>query len=318
MLIGTIILQSVISTCLVERANLAKSMKSLFSGFEKIVREAEPLAPHTWFRLGGPVEFFAEPGTVDELTALVRRCHDAGVQIRVLGGGSNLLVRDDGVEGMVVRLSAPAFSEIAVQSGTVTCGGGAKLGHVVSTVVREGLAGLETLVGIPGTVGGALHGNAGSRGGDVGQWTSRATVMTRSGEILQREREDLVFSYRQSSLDELVILACQFQMEEDDPQELTKRMQTQWIVKRAAQPAGDKPAGSIFKNPRGISAGMLIEQAGLKATRVGGAEVSERHANFIVVSPEAKSADVLKLIELVRSRVAEHLGVELETEIEIW
>ena len=293
-------------------------MKSLFGGFEKIVREAEPLAPHTWFHLGGPAEFFAEPNTVEELAALVRRCHDAGVQIRLLGGGSNLLVRDDGIEGLVVRLATAAFAEISVNGRTVTAGGGAKLGHIVSTVVREGLAGLETLVAIPGTVGGALHGNAGSRGGNVGQWTSRATVMTRAGEVFQREREELVFSYRQSSLDELAILACQFQLEEDDPQELTKRMQTQWIVKKAAQPLGDKPAGSIFKNPRGISAGMLIEQAGLKGTRVGGAEVSDRNANFIVVSPEATSTDVLKLIELVRSRVAEHLGVELETEIEVW
>jgi len=293
-------------------------MKSLFGGFEKIVREAEPLAPHTWFHLGGPAEFFAEPNTVEELAALVRRCHDAGVQIRLLGGGSNLLVRDDGIEGLVVRLSTAAFAEISVHGRTVTAGGGAKLGHVVSTVVREGLAGLETLVAIPGTVGGALHGNAGSRGGDVGQWTSRATVMTRAGEVFQRERDELVFSYRQSSLDELAILACQFQLEEDDPQELTKRMQTQWIVKKAAQPLGDKPAGSIFKNPRGISAGMLIEQAALKGTRVGGAEVSDRNANFIIVSPEATSTDVLKLIELVRSRVAEHLGVELETEIEVW
>jgi UDP-N-acetylmuramate dehydrogenase len=298
--------------------DLSKSMKSLFGGFEKIVREAEPLAPHTWFQLGGPAEFFAEPNSVEELAALVRRCHDAGVQIRLLGGGSNLLVRDNGVEGLVVRLSAPTFSEIGVQARTVTAGGGAKLGHIVSTVVAAGLAGLETLVGIPGTVGGALHGNSGSRGGDVGQWTSRATVMSRSGEVLQREREDLVFSYRQSSLDELAILACQFQLEEDDPQELTKRMQTQWIVKKAGEPLGDQRSGCIFKNPRGISAGMLIEQAGLKATRIGGAEVSERNANFIVVAPEATSADVLKLIELVRSRVAERLGVELETEIEIW
>ena len=297
---------------------MAKSVKSLMHGFEKIVREAEPLAPHTWFHLGGPAEFFAEPNTAEELAALVRRCHDDAVPIRVLGGGSNLLVRDDGVAGVVVRLSAAPFNEITVQGRTVTAGGGARLGHVVSTVVREGLAGLETLVGIPGTVGGALHGNAGSRGGDIGQWTCRATVMARGGEIIHREREDLVFSYRQSSLDELVILGCQFQLEEDDPQDLTKRMQKQWIVKKASQPLGHQSAGCIFKNPRGISAGLLIDQAGLKGTRVGGAEVSDRHANFIVADADATSADVLKLIELVRSRVAERLGVELETEIEIW
>jgi UDP-N-acetylmuramate dehydrogenase len=297
---------------------LGKSVKPFINGFEKIVREAEPLAPHTWFHLGGPAEYFAEPNTVEELAALVRRCHDDGIPIRVLGGGSNLLVRDDGVSGVVVRLSAAPFNEISLQGRIVTAGGGARLGHVVSTVVREGMAGLEPLVGIPGTIGGALHGNTGSRGGDIGQWTCRATVMTRSGEVLQREREDLVFSYRQSSLDELVILGCQFQLEEEDPQELTKRMQKLWIVKKASQPLGHQSAGCIFKNPRGISAGMLVDQAGLKGTRVGGAEVSDRHANFIVADAEATSADVLKLIELVRSRVAERLGVELETEIEIW
>ncbi|HKD38446.1 MAG TPA: UDP-N-acetylmuramate dehydrogenase, partial [Pirellulales bacterium] len=219
---------------------------------------------------------------------------------------------------VVVRLSAPPFNEIRVQGKTVTAGGGARLGHVISTVVRDGLAGLEPLVGIPGTIGGALHGNAGSRGGDIGQWTCRATVMSRSSEIIERQREDLVFSYRQSSLDELVILGCQFQLEEEDPQELTKRMQKLWIVKKASQPLGHQSAGCIFKNPRGISAGMLIDQAGLKGTRVGGAEVSDRHANFIVTESDATSADVLRLIELVRSRVAERLGVELETEIEVW
>jgi UDP-N-acetylmuramate dehydrogenase len=297
---------------------LGKSVKPLISGFEKIVREAEPLAPHTWFHLGGPAEFFAEPNTVEELAALVRRCHDDGVPIRILGGGSNLLVRDDGVSGVVVRLSAAPFNEISVQGKIVTAGGGARLGHVISTVVREGLAGLEPLVGIPGTIGGSLHGNAGSRGGDIGQWTCRATVMARNAEIIQREREDLVFSYRQSSLDELVILGCQFQLEEEDPQELTKRMQKMWIVKKASQPLGHQSAGCIFKNPRGISAGMLVDQAGLKGTRVGGAEVSDRHANFIVTDADATSGDVLRLIELVRSRVAERLGVELETEIEIW
>lgn len=287
-------------------------------GFEKIVRRDEPLAPHTWFGLGGPAQYFAEPNTLDELAALVRRCRDESIPLRVLGGGSNLLVRDEGVSGVVLRLSAPTFTEMFVQGQLVTAGGGAKLGHVVSTAVREGLAGLEMLVGIPGTLGGALHGNAGSRGGDVGQWTCRAMVMTRAGEVFERGREDLIFAYRESSLDELVILSAQFQLERDNPQELTKRMQKQWIMKKASQPLGHQSAGCIFKNPRGISAGMLIEQAGLKGTRIGGAEISDRHANFIVVDPDASSADVLKLMELVRSRVAERLGVELETEVEVW
>ncbi len=291
---------------------------ALLSGFEKIIRPGEPLAPHTWFHLGGPAEYFAEPGSIDELSALVRRCQAENIPIRLLGGGSNILVRDAGVPGVVLHLSHPVFSDVKVEGQTITAGGGAKLGHVISTAVREGLAGLETLVGIPGTLGGALHGNAGGHGGDIGQWTSQATVMTRTGEIVVRKREELVFAYRQSSLDELVILGAQLRLESDDPEDLTKRMQKQWIVKKSSQPLSHQSAGCIFKNPRGMSAGMLIDQAGLKGTRVGQAEVSDRHGNFIIANPQATSDDVLKLIDLVRERVAERLGIELEREIEVW
>ena len=297
---------------------MTKTATGLGKELDHILRPGEPLAQHTWLRLGGPAEYFAEPTSVEELSALVRRCREQNLPIRILGGGSNLLVRDEGVHGVVARLDAPAFSQIQVKGDRAIAGGGAKLGHVISVAVREGLAGLEPLVGIPGTIGGALHGNSGSRGGDLGQWTCRATVMTRSGEIIERGRNDMVFAYRQSSLDELVILEGEFQLEPENPQELTKRMQKQWIVKKAGQPMTHQNSGCIFKNPRGLSAGMLIETAGVKTTRVGGAEVSDRHANFIITSPEATSKDVLKLIDLVRSRVAERLGVELETEIEIW
>jgi UDP-N-acetylmuramate dehydrogenase len=288
-----------------------------FKEFE-FVRQAEPLAPHTWFQLGGPAEFFAVPRTIDELASLVKRCHQEQLTLRVLGGGSNILVRDQGISGVVVQLSAPAFAEIGVTGRTVSGGGGAKLGHVISTSVREGLGGLESLVGIPGTVGGALHGNAGGHAGDIGQWTSRTVVMSRTGEIFDRERDDLVFAYRQSNLEDFVVLRAEFQLEKEDREELTKRMQKLWIVKKAGQPLGHQSAGCIFKNPRGMSAGMLIDQAGLKGTRIGGAEVSDRHANFIVANPGATSQEVLQLIDLVRHRVAERLGVELETEIDIW
>jgi len=291
---------------------------TVVSGFEKIVRRDEPLAGRTWLQLGGVASFYAEPKSVDELAALVRRCCDEEVPIRVLGSGSNVLVRDDGVSGMVVSLGGPAFTDIRVTDGRLMVGGGAKLAHAISETVRAGLAGLEPLVGIPGTVGGALHGNSGSRGGDIGQWACRATVMTRTGEILQRNREDLVFAYRQSSLDELVILSAEFQLEEDDPERLTKRMQKQWIIKKAGHPLSHQNVASVFKNPRGMSAGMLIDQAGLKGTRVGAVEVSQRHANFIVADEGATSQDVLRLMDIVRSRVAERLGVELETELEIW
>jgi UDP-N-acetylmuramate dehydrogenase len=218
----------------------------------------------------------------------------------------------------VLFLSAPAFGEITVSGRSVTAGGGAKLSHVISTAVREGLAGLETLVGIPGTVGAALRGNVDAGSGDLGQWTSGATVMSRSGEIRTRARNDLRFAYRQSNLDELVILSGTFELEEGDPQELTKRLQKLWIVKKASQPQGKHTVASLFKDVGGVSAATLIEQAGLKMAHVGRAQVCEHNANFVVAGAGASSSEVLDLIELLRNSVAERLGVELVTQLEIW
>jgi UDP-N-acetylmuramate dehydrogenase len=282
------------------------------------VKEKVPLADRTWFKLGGPAQFFAEPNSVDELQAVVQRSRDEGLQVRLLGGGSNVLVRDEGVSGMVISLTGHAFSTVTIQGNLVTVGGAAQLANVITAAVGAGLAGLEPLVGIPGTIGGALHGNAGTQAGDIGQWTAGATVMTRAGELVTRERNDLVFAYRQSSLDELAIVDAQFELEQENPDEITKRMQKQWIFKKANLPMAHENTGCIFRNPRGMSAGMLIDQAGLKGETVGGVEVSQRHANFFIAHPKATTRDVLKLIDLVRSHVAERMGVELETEIEIW
>jgi UDP-N-acetylmuramate dehydrogenase len=288
------------------------------AGFEHIVREQEPLAPYTWLRLGGAAQYFAEPTTVEELAALVRRCHESGTAMRVLGGGSNLLVRDEGVSGVVVSLGAAAFGRIEVAGRILKAGGGAKLGHVISTAVREGLAGLESLVGIPGTLGGALHTNAGTLGGDIGQYTTSASVMSRKGEIATRQKEEFRFGYRASSLDELVILDATLELDPGDARSLTKQMQQAWILKRAEQPLFDQNAGQIFKSPGGVSAASLIEDAKLDSARVGDAAISDRNANFIVAGPKATSRDVLELIELVRKGVAERVGVELELAVEVW
>jgi UDP-N-acetylmuramate dehydrogenase len=292
-------------------------MMAAMSGID-CVRDGVPLAERTWFKVGGAAQFFAEPTSVHELKSVVERASREGLHVRLLGGGSNVLVRDEGVTGMVISLANPAFANISTTGERITLGAGAMLANAITVTVGAGLAGLEPLVGIPGTVGGALHGNSGSHGGDIGQWASRATVMTRSGEIINRERGDLVFAYRESSLDELVILSAEFELEKEDPVVVTKRMQKQWIVKKANLPMAHENTGCIFKNPRGMSAGMLIDQCGLKGEHVGGAEVSQRHANFFVAKPGATAKDVLQLIDVVRNRVAERMGVELETEIEIW
>ncbi|MGM0489582.1 MAG: UDP-N-acetylmuramate dehydrogenase [Planctomycetota bacterium] len=290
----------------------------LLSGFEHIVREQEPLAPYTWLRLGGEAEYFAEPTSLAELSSLVRHCREHELPIHVLGGGSKLLIRDHGVPGLVVHLATPAFSEIKVDGHEVTAGAGAKLGHVISIAVREGLAGLEHLVGIPGTIGGALRGNAGTENHDIGQWTKWAKVMTRGGNIVEHQRDDLRFAYRYSSLDELVILQAGLSLEAEDRTDLVKRMQTLWIVRRSRQPSSEKNVGRIFKNPTGMQACELIEQAGLKGTKIGGAEISEQDANNVVAGAHASSDEVLRLVELVQLQVRERLGVELEMDIEIW
>jgi UDP-N-acetylmuramate dehydrogenase len=289
-----------------------------FAGLEHIVREQEPLAAHTWLRLGGAAQFFAEPTTVEELASLVRRCQERSLPVRVLGGGSNVLVRDEGVPGLVISLAPAVFGRIEVRGRRVTAGGGARLGHVISAAVREGLAGLEQLVGIPGTVGGALHTNAGTHGGDIGQCTDSATVLNRRGEIITRTRKDLRFGYRESSLDELAILEATFELELGDAQRLTKQMQQAWILKRAAEPLSEQNAGMMFKSPGGVSAADLIEQAGVQSLRVGECEISERNANFLVASSRATSREALDLIEQVRQAVLDRMGVDLELAMEVW
>ncbi len=286
--------------------------------FKDITRRDEPLAPHTWLKTGGRAQYLITPRTPDELVEVIRTCHQTQVPARVLGGGSNLLVGDEGVRGVVLRLSDPDFAKVTVEGTTLTAGAGAPLSHVIAQSVKAGLAGLDTLVGIPGTIGGALHGNAGGKSGDIGQHVRSVRVVTIAGESFVRGEDELEFAYRSSSLNELIILDARFELHPEDPDEITRRMRKLWIMKKATQPLTFQSAGCIFKNPRGMSAGWLIDQAGLKGTKIGEAEFSDRHANFIVTHPGATSKDVLQLIDLARSRVAGQFGVDLELEIQIW
>ncbi|MFQ5731494.1 MAG: UDP-N-acetylmuramate dehydrogenase [Planctomycetaceae bacterium] len=291
---------------------------SLLDEFPEITRTDEPLAPLTWLKVGGPAEFFVAPRNADELTRLVKHCCAQEIPVHLLGGGSNLLVRDEGVRGAVIHLESDAFKQIDVMGETARAGGAAVLSHLIAATVRAELAGLETLAGIPGTVGGALHGNAGTRSGDIGQFVKSVGVLTTKGERFVRKDDELAFSYRTSSIDELVVLDAEFALQKDEPANIIRRMRKLWITKKATQPLTFQTAGCIFKNPRGIRAGMLIEQCGLKGARVGGAEVSDRHANFFVTHEGAIAGDVLNLIDQTRTKVAEQFGVDLEMEIEIW
>jgi UDP-N-acetylmuramate dehydrogenase len=207
---------------------------------------------------------------------------------------------------------------VSVQGRRVRAGSGAPLAALISQAARHALAGLETLVGTQGTVGGALRHNAGDRAGEIGQYVYRVEVVDGRGAVHTRERDELRFAYRTSNLDDPVLLAAEFELDTDSPDDVVKRMRKAWIQRKARQPFSFQAAGRMFKDPRGLSAHALIEQAGLVGQRVGGAEVSDRHANFVVAHPGATARDVLRLIDLIRTRVQERFHVDLELEISVW
>jgi UDP-N-acetylmuramate dehydrogenase len=286
--------------------------------FAEIMQVKEPLAPYTYLRVGGPVEALLRPRSRDELAAVMRACSQTQIPVRVLGGGCNVLVPDEGVRGAVIRLSEAAFTDITVDGRRVRAGAGALLSTLISQSARHALGGLESLVGIPGTVGGAVRCNAGERSGEIGRFVSRVEVMDRSGRVHVRERDELSFSPGRSSLDDPVLLAVEFELENDSPDSIVKHMRKAWIQRKARQPLSFQAAARVFKNPKGLSAAAMIEQAGLAKTKVGGAEISDRDANFIVTTQGATSRDVLRLIDLVRSRVRERFHVDLELELTVW
>jgi UDP-N-acetylmuramate dehydrogenase len=286
--------------------------------FGEIVKAHEPLAPYTYLKVGGPADALVQPRTTEELAALVRRCGQQSIPLHVLGGGGNILVPDEGVQGVVLRLSEAPFQEVHVDNQRIRAGTGASLSALISHSARRALAGLERLVGIQGTVGGALCCNAGDRSAEIGQFVQRVEVLDDQGEIQTRERDELRFFPGGSNLDDPVILAAEFELEADLPEAIVKRMRKAWIQRKATQPLTFQAHARMFKDPRGFSAAALIEQAGLAKTRVGGAEISERNANAVVVHPGGTARDVLRLMDLVRSRVQERFHVELEFELTIW
>jgi UDP-N-acetylmuramate dehydrogenase len=286
--------------------------------FAEIIKHNEPLAPYTYFKLGGPAETLLQPRSREELGAVVRRCFEKQIPLRILGGGCNVLVRDEGVRGAVLRLSAPMFTQVTVEGKRVRSGSGAALSALISKAARHALAGLEGLVGTPGTVGGALRHNVGDRSGELGQYVRQVEVVDPAGKLQVRDHDELRFADHWSNLDDPVLVGAEFELEPDAPDDIVKRMRKAWIQRKASQPFSFQAAGRMFSNPRGLSASGLIEQAGLAGTRVGGAEVSERDASFIIAHPGATARDVLRLADLIRSRVQECFHIALDLAVSVW
>lgn len=283
----------------------------------------------TWFGVGGLADRLARPSTIEEL----RQCVELDPDLRVLGDGANLLVDDAGVGELVVELSRGVFREIAVhdETGFVIAGAGVRLPQLINECVRRGLGGLEALAGIPASVGGAVVMNAGGAFGEIRETVLRVHAMDRAGREHAIDRTHIDFGYRRSRLNHLLITSVEFTLAPGDPETLRKRLMDCMAYKKATQPLREDSAGCVFKNPtltRGIegvgeagqrvSAGMLIDRAGLKGARVGGAEVSQLHANFIVTHEGATARDIIELIALVQRRVEQSCGVRLEREVVIW
>lgn len=279
----------------------------------------EPLAKRTTMRVGGPADLFIEPASEADLAAVMQRCRAAQLPVLVMGRGSNLLVKDAGFRGVVVCLAHPHFSRIEVSPGVreLQCGAGARLRAVAAEARRRGVGGLEFLEGIPGTVGGALRMNASAMGCAVFDVLISVRVMDFSGRVAERRAVEVGAQYRSCPfLQAHLALSAVLEGEPSDPQTIGARLDAFNRKRWEAQPAAPS-AGCIFKNPSPLPAGRLIEELGLKGTRVGGARVSHEHANFIVNEGGATARDVLHLIELIQHKALAERGVELETEVQI-
>ncbi len=307
---------------------MPSSSTSLFSDLDVEVVPDAPLGSMTWYAIGGRADLLVRPNTVESLSTLVRRCHRGGTPLRVLGAGANLLVADEGVDGIVLRLDTAALSRVSFnQTGEVRsmlAGAGADLPRTLMDVTRRGLGGLSQMAGIPATIGGAIRMNAGGAFGSIADAITSVTCTTRRGDVVTYRAEEIRFGYRSTSLADPVIIAATFALTPEDPVALRRRVKEIFAFKKSTQPLADHSAGCTFKNPIDpisedrVSAGKLIDDAGLKGQRVGGASVSHRHANFIVTEPGASADHVLQLLEVIRRRVYEHSGIMLEEEIEVW
>ncbi len=284
---------------------------------QAVVRRNEPLSKRTTLRVGGPADLYVEPATEADLAGLVKFCHGRSLPFFVLGRGSNLLVKDGGFRGVVICLAQPFFSRIEVKGELLECGAGARLKLVAVEAKRNGLSGLEFLEGIPGSLGGALRMNAGAMGGATFEIVESVRLMDRNGTIMERSPKELGVTYRScAELRTHIALSAVLRGRPGTRLDVERRMNEFSQKRWKSQPAAPS-AGCMFKNPSTIPAGKLIDELGLKGTRVGGAVVSAEHGNFLVNDGTATARDVLELIELIRQKVKAERGIELETEVEI-
>ncbi|MBN2029931.1 UDP-N-acetylmuramate dehydrogenase [bacterium] len=277
----------------------------------------EPLSKHTYFRIGGPADYYFCPKDLEDLSAIVDYCQREDVAQFIIGNGSNLLVSDEGYRGVVIDLSE-TFTHIHSKGYVVTVGAGVQLKTLLHYCTERGLSGLEHLVGIPAQIGGALNLNAGAYGGEIYQHVQSIHLLDKYATLELRKREDITAGYRETDLpSDSIVIEAQFLLAEGNPKEMEALQEMHMKERRDKQPLSLPSAGSVFKRPPGDYAGRLIEEAGCKGFRIGDAMVSKKHANFIVNCHLASARDVLRLIDEIKQRVFNRFDIMLELEIHL-
>ncbi len=289
-----------------------EKVKKFFKGYIGI---SEPLARFTTFRIGGPADFYFEPEDKEDLLNLIKYLKEINYPFIIIGNGSNVLISDEGFRGVAINLES-GFNQINVNGNRVYAESGIRLSKFVDTCIEHSLVGVENLAGIPGTLGGAILMNAGAYGGEISDYILTVEVL-HDNDYKFLQKEDCGFAYRKSNLEGKIIISAEFELPTGDKEKAKERRKELLLRRNETQPVEFPNAGSIFKNPSGDYAGRLIEEAGLKGLVIGGAKVSEKHANFIINFNNASAKDVIALMKIIQEKVLEKFGVLLEPEIKL-
>ena len=291
------------------------SISEIQSIFKGKIALNEPLARYTTFRIGGEADYYVEPSDAEDVINIVKYANTHTIPYYVMGNGSNILISDEGIKGIVINLES-AFNYLKTENGLVIAGAGVKLAKFVDYCIQNSFAGTEMLAGIPATVGGALVMNAGCYGGETADFVTEVKVI-KNEKLKTILKEDCGFKYRNSELKNSVVLEASFKLNEGNTDELNRKRKEFILHRNQAQPVEIPNAGCVFKNPKDHKAAILIDQCGLKGTKFGGAMVSTKHANFIVNYDNATAQDVIELVKVIKSKVLEKTGVDLEMEVKL-
>ena len=289
-----------------------ETLKGITKG---IFLKEENMMKHTSYGIGGPAKAYITPEDENDLGKILKFANQNKIETYFVGSGSNLLVSDDGIDGIVITLGK-AINNLKINGANVYAESGVMLGKVVKECIKSNLSGLESLIGVPGTLGGALIMNAGAFGGEISNFLKKVTVMTMLGDKKDYESDEIKFSYRHSTFSSKeIVISAEFELIQSDAKTVAEKKSLASGSRKASQPLKFRSAGSVFKNPSEGAAGYFIDKAGLKGTKVGDAEISNHHANFFVNHGEAKASDIVELIRLARKTVKNKFGVMLELEL---